>query len=66
MKMFENAFIGEESYFEAALPNLINAAAELSEVDKTKLAKYWRSGCHVTFILCKVCNKVWSKVHLTA
>ena len=62
MKMFENAFLGEESYFEAALPNLINAAADLSEVDKTKLAKYWRLGCHLTFIL----YKVWSLVHLTA
>lgn len=58
--MFENAFLGEECYFEAALPNLINATAELSEIDKTKLAKYW--SCRPSTVLGQIVRNIQSLI----
>ena len=60
MKMFENSFLGEECYFEAALPNLINATAELSEIDKTKLAKYW--SCRPPTVLGQIVRSIQSLI----
>ena len=60
MKMFENAYLGEESYFEAALPNLINATADLSEIDKAKLAKYW--SCRPSTVLGTIVRNIQSLI----
>ena len=41
MKIYENPFLNEYDYQEVALPNFLTKTADLTESDKSRLAKYW-------------------------
>ena len=41
MKIYENPYLNDQEYQEVALPSILTKTAELTENDKSRLAKYW-------------------------